>query len=166
MDTHFYIDGFNLYYGCLAGTPYRWLNLEKLCASVLPGHNVTAVKYFTARISAQPWDPQGPQRVIRQQVYLRALATLPLVTTFFGHFQTSEKWLGLVQPPKMKPSLQLAPGAPVPQVACVLKSEEKGSDVNLATQLLHDAHLKRFQQAVVISADSDLANPIIIVTQE
>lgn len=25
-----YVDGFNLYYGCLQGTPYRWLNVVAL----------------------------------------------------------------------------------------------------------------------------------------
>lgn len=48
----------------------------------------------------------------------------------------------------------------------VIKTEEKGSDVNLATHLLHDAHMGRFDVAVVISNDSDLLEPIKIVRQE
>ena len=39
-------------------------------------------------------------------------------------------------------------------------TEEKGSDVNLATHLLHDAHMDRFDVAVVASNDSDLLGPI------
>ncbi len=31
MLTNFYIDAFNIYYGCLKGTAYKWLNLEALC---------------------------------------------------------------------------------------------------------------------------------------
>jgi len=27
--TVIYIDGFNLYYGALRGTPYKWLDIEK-----------------------------------------------------------------------------------------------------------------------------------------
>jgi len=27
MKVNVYIDGFNLYYGAVKGTPYRWLNL-------------------------------------------------------------------------------------------------------------------------------------------
>lgn len=48
----------------------------------------------------------------------------------------------------------------------VYKTEEKGSDVNLATHLLNDAHLKDFEMAVVISNDSDLVEPIRIVINE
>jgi hypothetical protein len=47
--------------------------------------------------------------------------------------------------------------------ARVIKTEEKGSDVNLATHLLHDAHMGRFDVAVVVSNDSDLLEPIKIV---
>ena len=42
----------------------------------------------------------------------------------------------------------------------VLDTKEKGSDVNLATYLLVDGFNKEYQMAVVISADSDLAEPI------
>jgi uncharacterized LabA/DUF88 family protein len=44
--------------------------------------------------------------------------------------------------------------------------EEKGSDVNLATHLVHDAHMKRFDVAAVVSNDSDLIEPIRVVVQE
>ncbi len=44
--------------------------------------------------------------------------------------------------------------------------EEKGSDVNLACHLVNDAWAGRFDAAAVISNDTDLAEPIRIVTQE
>jgi hypothetical protein len=28
--TNVYVDGFNLYYGCLKGSPYKWLDIQKL----------------------------------------------------------------------------------------------------------------------------------------
>lgn len=62
-------------------------------------------------------------------------------------------------------ALVMPPGQPQ-QYAKVIKTEEKGSDVNLATHLLHDAHMGRFDVAVVISNDSDLLEPIKIVRQE
>ena len=43
-----YVDGFNLYYGSLKGTPYRWLDLHRLATLMLPEQDVAAVKYFTA----------------------------------------------------------------------------------------------------------------------
>ena len=44
--------------------------------------------------------------------------------------------------------------------AWVLKSEEKGSDVNLAAHLLRDAYRGACACAVIISNDSDLLTPI------
>ena len=48
----------------------------------------------------------------------------------------------------------------------VIKTEEKGSDVNLATHLLNDAYLSKYEAAVVVSNDSDLVEPIRIVSQQ
>ena len=45
----------------------------------------------------------------------------------------------------------------------VMKTEEKGSDVNLATHLLIDAFDDAFEVAVIISNDSDLKEPIRLV---
>ena len=42
----------------------------------------------------------------------------------------------------------------------VLKSEEKGSDVNLASRLLIDCYRSNCDVAVIISNDSDLVFPI------
>ncbi|HUC61126.1 MAG TPA: NYN domain-containing protein [Alphaproteobacteria bacterium] len=44
--------------------------------------------------------------------------------------------------------------------------EEKGSDVNLASHLLNDAWKDLFDQAVVISNDTDLVEPIRMVSVE
>ena len=46
------------------------------------------------------------------------------------------------------------------------KTEEKGSDVNLASHLVRDAYQQAFQVAVLITNDSDLAEPVRIVRQE
>ena len=35
-DAIVYVDGFNLYYGSLKRTPYKWLDLGRLCAEMLP----------------------------------------------------------------------------------------------------------------------------------
>jgi uncharacterized LabA/DUF88 family protein len=150
--TNVYIDGFNLYYGALRNTNYRWLNLETLCQLLLPNNTIGQIKYFTALVSARPNDPDQP---VRQQLYLRALATLPKVSVHLGHFLTH----------KVTMSLAVPSGQP-PQYVKVIKTEEKGSDVNLATHLLHDAHVGRFDVAVVISNDSDLLEPIRLVRQE
>ena len=65
-----YVDGFNLYYGALKRTPYKRLDLGRLCTTMLPDDQIVAIKYYTARISARPGNPRGPND---QQMYLRAL---------------------------------------------------------------------------------------------
>jgi uncharacterized LabA/DUF88 family protein len=138
--------------GPFAIPPTDGLNLEALCQFLLPKNTISQIKYFTALVSARPNDLDQP---LRQQLYLRALATLPKVSVHLGHFLSHQVTMALVVPP----------GQPQ-KYARVIKTEEKGSDVNLATHLLHDAHMGRFDVAVVVSNDSDLLEPIRIVRQE
>lgn len=86
MLTNVYVDGFNLYYGCLKGPPHKWLDLEALCARLLPQNQIKRIRYFTARISARPGDVHGP---VHQDAYLRALTTLPTASVHLGHFLTN-----------------------------------------------------------------------------
>ena len=58
MRTVVYVDGFNLYYGALKGTSWKWLDLVVLFEKVLqPHHDILAIKYFTARVSGTSSDP-------------------------------------------------------------------------------------------------------------
>lgn len=50
--------------------------------------------------------------------------------------------------------------------AQVFAMEEKGSDVNLAAHLINDCCLGNFDAAAVITNDTDLVEPIRIVTKE
>ena len=150
--TNIYVDGFNLFYGAVKGTPYKWLDLNGLCELLLPDHDIQTIKYFTAKISERPGNP-GQHK--RQLVYLRALRTLPNVEIIFGHFLTNKVKMPLASP---------APGGP--RVAEVLKTEEKGSDVNIASHLVNDAHKGDFEVAVLITNDSDLLTPMRIVQRE
>jgi len=150
--TYIYVDGFNLYYGAVKETPYRWLDINHLCKLLLPGHSVMKLKYFTARVSARKDDPDKPTR---QQIYLRALRTLPNMEIIFGSFLSHDVMMPLAEP---------TPGGP--RFARVTRTEEKGSDVNIATHLVQDAHQHSFEAAVLITNDSDLVEPIRIVRQE
>jgi hypothetical protein len=152
MNTYFYVDAFNLYFGSCKGTPHKWLNLAKMLNTVFPRNTIGKIKYFTARILPRPSDPDQPTR---QETYLRALRTLPNLEIYFGHFLTHPVFLPLAHPvPGQDPFVE------------VLKTEEKGSDVNLATHLLHDAYQKSFDCAIVVSGDSDLLGPVQIVINE
>lgn len=153
MRTSVYIDGFNLYFGALKRTPHKWIDVTAVVQRHLaPHHRITAVKYFTAKINSRPNDPDQP---VRQATYLRALRTLPNLEIFFGHYLTKVVRMPLANPlPGQSPMVE------------VLKTEEKGSDVNLATHLLHDAHLGAFDCAVVVSGDSDLLAPVRMVISD
>jgi hypothetical protein len=70
MTLNVYVDAFNLYYGCLMDTPYKWLNLRTLCELSFPGDHVKDIHYFTARIKPNPHDPD---KHVRQETYFLAL---------------------------------------------------------------------------------------------
>ena len=143
MITNVYIDGFNLYYRALKDTPYRWLDLRKLAEIVFPQDDIHRVCYFTARLDARPGNLNQPRR---QLVYLRALTTLPGFDVHYGVFRSGVKRRPLAEP---------VPG--LPAHVLVRDSEEKGSDVNLATRLLVDGFNGEYEQAVVVSNDADFA---------
>jgi hypothetical protein len=68
---------------------------------------------------------------------------------------------GIYSRKPVKLPLHPIPNPPTPPTLVkVVKIEEKGSDVNLATRLLIDAFDRAFDAAVVITNDSDLAEPI------
>ena len=155
-----YIDGFNLYYGSLKGTPYKWLNPYALACALMPFDQVNAVHYFTARVKPTPKNPSVHQR---QGIYLRALATLTNVHAREGFFLLKKSRQAKVQP--LNPTNPKLPN-PTNGTVEIWLNEEKGSDVNLATQLLLDAFDNNFEFAVVISNDSDLAWPIQMVRRK
>lgn len=147
MKINVYIDGFNLYYGSMKGTPYKWMNPLIMSRLLFPRDTINKVKYFTARVAARPSDPDQP---VRQNTYFRALRTIPEIEIIEGTFLTKE-----VVMPKANSSPQ--------EYVRVIKTEEKGSDVNLAVHLLNDAYKGDFELAVMVTNDSDLLEPLKIV---
>jgi hypothetical protein len=150
MRVHVYVDGFNLYYRALKGTRYKWLDPVALARRLLdPTDTVLMLRYFTARVKARGGDPGAPRR---QQIYLSALATLPETRCHFGRFLAKTKFRPLASNPS--------------KFVEVLDTEEKGSDVNLAAHLINDAWRQRFDVALVMSQDTDLSEPIRMVSRD
>jgi len=54
--TAFFIDGDNLYYGLLAGTPYKWLDLPALLSFISQIQN-PASEMFKSIILLLPYSP-------------------------------------------------------------------------------------------------------------
>jgi uncharacterized LabA/DUF88 family protein len=152
MRTYLYVDGFNLYYGAVKGTPYKWLDILTLCQLLLPRNQILKIKYFTALVTARPGDPDQPNR---QQIYLRALRTIPDLDIIYGHFLEHEVMMPLAGSPSGNP-----------RYAKVIKTEEKGSDVNIAAHMVADGYQGAYQVAILLSNDSDLVEPVKIVRNE
>lgn len=152
-----YIDGFNLYRRLLENHPQdKWLDVEALSQRLLPEYELTRVRYFTAIIKVLPGaDVNSPQR---QQAYLRALRTLPRTTIHLGNFRVDKRRM------PVHPIEWEADGSP--RVVTVRKTEEKGSDVALASHLLLDAFRDESDVFVVLSNDSDLVEPMRLARNE
>lgn len=159
----FYIDGFNFYYLRTKHQPqFKWLNMKALADCIVrEGTTVSAVNYYTAPVSGKI-DADAPRR---QQALLSALRTVPEISIYNGRFLFGERWAGLIHPPRAKPQPYIWTQPP-PEVVYVRKIEEKGSDVNLGVHLVRDAFTEAFDVAYVVTNDTDLVEPIRIVTQE
>jgi hypothetical protein len=148
--TYVYIDGFNFYYRALRRTPYKWLDMVRLADHILgPRHNVAMVRYFTAHVIGSGPNDRAPQR---QQVYLAALGADPRLTVHLGQFRPRTK----TGPIKLPPAL-------AGTFATIATFEEKGSDVNMASWALADAYEGRADTVVLLTNDSDLAEPAHIL---
>ena len=163
--AHVYIDGFNLYYGVLRKSPHKWLNLGAWADRLLPSYDVRRIVYCTARVQASAADPSVH---VRQDAYLRALATDPRVEVLEGQFKQNR-----VRMPRVpldtcdccmnaRQSCACCHGS----LTSVMKTEEKGSDVNLAVQVLRDAYRGSCDAALIVSGDSDIQPSIDIVSGE
>jgi hypothetical protein len=158
MRTCIYIDGFNFYYGAVKNTKYKWLDFKQLFKLLLDKNNeIVSIKYFTAIVTGKI-DPDQP---IRQKTFLRALQNhIPEISIYYGEFLSHNV---------MKPLAHLIDkkhfGKTI-KFANIIKTEEKGSDVNLALHLLNDAWHDRYDCAVVVSNDSDLSEALRLVKTE
>jgi uncharacterized LabA/DUF88 family protein len=177
-----YIDGFNLYYGGRAlmggaGQPgWRWLDLRRLATRIVASRSgwpepvIARVVYCTARIDGAS-NHDGARD---QEIYLRALrATQSVDVIEFGRYVSRVVYSPLAvkdavgQPVIVRADwpvkIRDQAGQPVPNgsfVVSVLRREEKGTDVNLASHLLLDLFNRRIDAAVIVSNDSDLVFPV------
>jgi hypothetical protein len=124
-----------------------------LSEALLPDDDIVRVKYFTAKIQPNKLDPR---KHVRQQVYFRALQTLPKVELWYGNYVTSCARMPLYDDWK----------AGVKTLVRVAKQEKKGTDVNLGVHMVRDAFRGEFEVAAVLTSDSDLAEPFRIVANE
>ena len=136
-----YIDGFNLYYGLRQRSwrQYYWIDPFRLIQSLFaPGHELVAVKYFTARI-------HGPQdKRDRQTAFLDAIRASSQAEIILGKFYK-------------KPRSCHACGAKW------TSSEEKMTDSAIASNLVADAFRDQFDTAFLVGGDTDIVPAVKMV---
>lgn len=136
-----YIDGFNLYHAIdgLRDHRLKWLDLHSLLKVFIDPkvHRLDNVFYFSAFAD---WLPDAR---IRHVAYVKALENSG-VMPIMGKFKIKDRscrscsatWKG---------------------------HEEKETDVNIALKLLDDAYQNKYDQALIISRDSDLSPALKMV---
>jgi 6-hydroxy-3-succinoylpyridine 3-monooxygenase len=169
LRTRVYIDGYNLYYGCLKNTADKWLDLQALIARVLAnvpyersGEPVSyefrapAIKYFTAPILSS--FARSEDSVACQSQYLTALRghlgkELELITGYYD-----------ARPARAHVWEESKAAGKCP-VVDIWKLEEKQSDVALALHAFCDAVLDKIDQVIVMTNDSDFAPAMQMIRQ-
>lgn len=138
-----FIDGFNLYHsimGIQAFRGYRWLNFRQLGDHIISSREeIESIYFFTA------FYPGESAKRLRHQTFIRAQQAFG-VTTVLGEFRRKHKHCA----------------------ACgrtTLGYEEKETDVNIAIYLLKNAMHDLYDNALIVSGDSDLIPAIRAVKE-
>jgi 6-hydroxy-3-succinoylpyridine 3-monooxygenase len=169
LRTRLYVDGYNLYYGCLKNTPHKWLDPLALAERILPSvlyerngvpsrseFSTPAVKYFTAPILSA--FARSEDSVACQSQYHAALRAqlgrrLEIISGYYD-----------ARPARAHECLKGKPANKSPVVA-IWKLEEKQSDVALALHAFCDALLDEVDQVIVMTNDSDFVPAMQMIRQ-
>lgn len=161
--TRAFIDGYNLYYGRLRGTPFKWLDLVELMRSVIRSQHgdneLECLHYFTAP-AKEAFATHKRESVQAQQTYHRALnARHPDdFRLVLGNHTFDRK--GALLP-------RFVDGQPCDKTdrVRVWSLEEKQTDVNLALAMYRACVKATCEQIVVCSNDSDV-EPVLAAIRE
>jgi uncharacterized LabA/DUF88 family protein len=149
--TTVFVDGLNFHFGVAKRFGRRWIDLPALCRRVLSPrwHAVTEVRLYTAPFVEGRQDGNTPEN---QNAYLHALQLRGGVAVQWGRFSLRPEFAPLASDPT--------------KVVRVLLAREKGSDVNMAADLVHLGCADGYEAAVLVSNDSDFAGAIRIVRDQ
>ncbi len=161
MKSIIYVDGYNLFYGCLKYSQDKWLDLKALFFDRVlytqnPASELVAIKFFTADIKAKIAS-NGTAAQMAQQTYHRALLQLypEHIQIIKGYYSLEKARLPCYQQPPDKT-----------QLVDVWKLEEKQTDVNMALEAYRDAVKERADQIVIVSNDTDLAPALAALRED
>jgi uncharacterized LabA/DUF88 family protein len=167
MRTAFFIDGYNLFYGLLANTPYKWLDLPALLTHITtienPKSKTANIYYFSSPVKPE-LASRGTQSKEAQDSYIRALKACGVSVTMGRHT------LEPAQAPRFidkstRPSRQ--------DKVAIWKLEEKETDVNLAVSMYRLLSKQQalntedqIQQVVLVSADTDIGPALLAIKED
>ena len=155
LTTAVYVDGYNLYYGRIYGTRFKWLDVVSLFRRIIKEQNPDAslehLRLFTAPALAR-FARHGQASTEAQQSYHRALAGL-----YPEAFQLVLGNHSFDRDGTLLPRFVDRNTFDRRDRVRVWKLEEKQTDVNLALSMYRHAAAGLFQQLVVCSNDSDAA---------
>ena len=120
---------------------YLWLDVCKLITQIKKiNQEIVVVKYFTAlRDNEEP-------STVRKKTYIEALETLELCEVIKGKYKNEDFFCQRCRRNYKVP-------------------KEKMTDVNIAIELINDAYKDKFDQAILLSGDSDLT-PVVEMLRE
>lgn len=161
MKTIFYVDGYNLYYGCLKHSTHKWLDLKILLAEQIlhqqdPESQLLHINYFTAPILAKVAS-RGGQAANAQSAYSRALQNhlKDHIRIIQGYYALEKGNLPVYQHPLDKQNR-----------TNVWRLEEKQTDVNIALEAYRDAVKGRADQLVFVTNDTDIAPALKMIRED
>ncbi|UXH78237.1 NYN domain-containing protein [Roseateles amylovorans] len=163
MKIGVYIDGYNLYYGRLRNSAYKWLDLVSLMEAILrrrdQSEQLACVHLFTAHALAT-FATHGAASVEAQSAYLRALQARHPDRFRITYGKHSFDKDGSLLP-------EFVQGQPYDRArrTRVWHLEEKKTDVNLAIAMYRDAAQGRYDRIILVSNDSD-AEPALQALRE
>ena len=157
MRTACFVDGYNVFYGLLAGTPYKWLDLPALQAHIIRiehcDSTLAAVSFFTSGVKPS-LASRGIASKEAQDTYIRALISRG-VDVYYGRHQ--------LESGKAPRFVDKATAASRDDQVEIWKLEEKETDVHIAISMYRLAARQaalplelRVEQLVLVSADTDM----------
>lgn len=133
LRTAFFVDGYNLFYGLLADTPYKWLDLRSLLAHIArkqnPRSTTASVDYVTSSVKPA-LATRGRVSKEAQDTYIRALKSTR-ICVHYGHHQ--------LEPAKAPRFVDRKTKASRVDKIDIWKLEEKETDVHIAISMYRTA---------------------------
>lgn len=167
MRTAFFVDGYNVFYGLLAGTPYKWLNLKGLLGHVAyiesPHSSLISVDYFTSSVKPE-LATRGRVSKEAQDTYVRALKTTNVAVHYGRH---------KLEPAKAPRFIDRKTAASRQDKIDIWKLEEKETDVHIAISMYRAAARQaqlhsdeQIEQLVLVSSDTDMTPALRAIRED